>query len=186
MALAGELPRSRPPPSHRLKTPPSSPQSGHRRPSPTPPTPGAALPHRRRRSPNMAAWNTSILLPPPPPLLSRAAVATPALNPYPLRLHRRHPQKPLCLPSESYPADTDADASSASLDSRPRRIALFVEPSPFAYVSGYKNRFQNFIKYLREMGDEVSFSPALDFGNFFPFSIPSLSYPGRFRFHRSL
>ncbi|CAN4115919.1 unnamed protein product [Withania somnifera] len=37
----------------------------------------------------------------------------------------------------------------------PRRIALFVEPSPFAYVSGYKNRFQNFIKYLREMGDEV-------------------------------
>ncbi|KAL5721115.1 Sulfoquinovosyl transferase sqd2 [Ranunculus cassubicifolius] len=39
--------------------------------------------------------------------------------------------------------------------SKPRRIALFVEPSPFAYVSGYKNRFQNFIKHLREMGDEV-------------------------------
>ncbi|WOL08389.1 sulfoquinovosyl transferase SQD2 [Canna indica] len=38
---------------------------------------------------------------------------------------------------------------------KPRRIALFVEPSPFAYVSGYKNRFQNFIKNLREMGDEV-------------------------------
>ncbi|MBA0793628.1 hypothetical protein Gohar_018021 [Gossypium harknessii] len=40
-------------------------------------------------------------------------------------------------------------------NSKPRRIALFVEPSPFSYVSGYKNRFQNFIKYLREMGDEV-------------------------------
>ncbi|XP_048320284.2 sulfoquinovosyl transferase SQD2 isoform X2 [Ziziphus jujuba] len=40
-------------------------------------------------------------------------------------------------------------------NSRPRRIALFVEPSPFAYVSGYKNRFQNFIRNLREMGDEV-------------------------------
>ncbi|KAG4205190.1 hypothetical protein ERO13_A04G088800v2 [Gossypium hirsutum] len=40
-------------------------------------------------------------------------------------------------------------------DSRHRRIALFVEPSPFSYVSGYKNRFQNFIRYLREMGDEV-------------------------------
>uniref|UniRef100_A0ACD5VKJ3 Uncharacterized protein n=1 Tax=Avena sativa TaxID=4498 RepID=A0ACD5VKJ3_AVESA len=39
--------------------------------------------------------------------------------------------------------------------SRPRRVALFVEPSPFAYISGYKNRFQNFIKHLREMGDEV-------------------------------
>jgi hypothetical protein len=24
------------------------------------------------------------------------------------------------------------------------------------YVSGYKNRFQNFIRYLREMGDEVN------------------------------
>ncbi|XP_058212953.1 sulfoquinovosyl transferase SQD2-like isoform X2 [Rhododendron vialii] len=45
----------------------------------------------------------------------------------------------------------DSEVNSA----RPRRIALFVEPSPFAYVSGYKNRFQNFIKYLREMGDEV-------------------------------
>lgn len=43
----------------------------------------------------------------------------------------------------------------AEINSSPRRIALFVEPSPFAYISGYKNRFQNFIKYLREMGDEV-------------------------------
>ena len=24
-------------------------------------------------------------------------------------------------------------------------------------MSGYKNRFQNFIRYLREMGDEVNF-----------------------------
>ncbi|KAA8519004.1 hypothetical protein F0562_016222 [Nyssa sinensis] len=43
----------------------------------------------------------------------------------------------------------------SEVNSRPRRIALFVEPSPFSYVSGYKNRFQNFIRYLREMGDEV-------------------------------
>ncbi|KAL1808142.1 hypothetical protein ACET3Z_025132 [Daucus carota] len=41
------------------------------------------------------------------------------------------------------------------MSSKPLRIALFIEPSPFAYVSGYKTRFQNFIKYLREMGDEV-------------------------------
>ncbi|GAA0141531.1 transferase [Lithospermum erythrorhizon] len=41
------------------------------------------------------------------------------------------------------------------MNSKPRRIVLFVEPSPFSYVSGYKNRFQNFIRYLREMGDEV-------------------------------
>ncbi|XP_059667937.1 sulfoquinovosyl transferase SQD2 [Cornus florida] len=43
----------------------------------------------------------------------------------------------------------------SEINSKPRRIALFVEPSPFSYVSGYKNRFQNFIRYLREMGDEV-------------------------------
>ncbi|XP_009787548.1 sulfoquinovosyl transferase SQD2 [Nicotiana tabacum] len=43
----------------------------------------------------------------------------------------------------------------SEISSKPRRIAIFVEPSPFAYVSGYKNRFQNFIRYLREMGDEV-------------------------------
>lgn len=51
---------------------------------------------------------------------------------------------------ENSPALPEQEANS-----RPRRIALFVEPSPFSYVSGYKNRFQNFIKYLREMGDEV-------------------------------
>ncbi|XP_050212380.1 sulfoquinovosyl transferase SQD2 [Mercurialis annua] len=51
---------------------------------------------------------------------------------------------------ESPPLLVDSESNS-----RPRRIALFVEPSPFAYVSGYKNRFQNFIRYLREMGDEV-------------------------------
>ncbi|CAN4118241.1 unnamed protein product [Withania somnifera] len=43
----------------------------------------------------------------------------------------------------------------SEVTSKSRRIAIFVEPSPFSYVSGYKNRFQNFIRYLREMGDEV-------------------------------
>lgn len=91
-----------------------------------------------------------------------------------LRLHRRR-LLPFS-PSSSCSTSTSASSSSSSspvllrddeldhqeepppaseADSRPRRIALFVEPSPFAYVSGYKNRFQNFIKYLREMGDEV-------------------------------
>ncbi|KAF3795576.1 Sulfoquinovosyl transferase [Nymphaea thermarum] len=57
-------------------------------------------------------------------------------------------------------AEVEADVPSIGTPvvdpkAKPRRIALFVEPSPFAYISGYKNRFQNFIKYLREMGDEV-------------------------------
>jgi len=37
----------------------------------------------------------------------------------------------------------------------PKRIAILVEPSPFTYVSGYKNRFCNTIKYLVEAGCEV-------------------------------
>jgi len=37
----------------------------------------------------------------------------------------------------------------------PKRIAILVEPSPFTYVSGYKNRFCNTIKHLVEAGCEV-------------------------------
>eukprot|EP00271_Cylindrocystis_brebissonii_P004128 TRINITY_DN1560_c0_g1_i1.p1 TRINITY_DN1560_c0_g1~~TRINITY_DN1560_c0_g1_i1.p1 ORF type:complete len:544 (+),score=87.47 TRINITY_DN1560_c0_g1_i1:185-1816(+) len=53
------------------------------------------------------------------------------------------------------PTSLSEEEFSAQWSRKPRRIALFVEPSPFAYVCGYKNRFQNFIRYLREMGDEV-------------------------------
>ena len=37
-----------------------------------------------------------------------------------------------------------------------RKIAIFVEPSPFSHVSGMKIRFSNLIKGLREIGDEVT------------------------------
>lgn len=37
----------------------------------------------------------------------------------------------------------------------PKRICIFVEPSPFTYVSGYKNRFTTMIKYLVAAGCEV-------------------------------
>lgn len=36
-----------------------------------------------------------------------------------------------------------------------RRVVLFIEPSPFAYVCGYMTRFQNYIRSLRDMNDEV-------------------------------
>jgi len=50
---------------------------------------------------------------------------------------------------------SDEEQNAREWAHKPRRIALFVEPSPFAYVCGYKNRYQNFIRYLRELGDEV-------------------------------
>lgn len=37
----------------------------------------------------------------------------------------------------------------------PKRVCIFVEPSPFTYVCGYMNRFCNLIRYLREAGCEV-------------------------------
>ena len=36
-----------------------------------------------------------------------------------------------------------------------RKVAIFVEPSPFAHVSGMKNRFLRLIENLAELGDEV-------------------------------
>ena len=47
------------------------------------------------------------------------------------------------------------DGVSAEVGTRKRRVAVFVEPSPFSHVSGMKNRFLRLIENLREMGDEV-------------------------------
>eukprot|EP01024_Parvocaulis_polyphysoides_P067884 TRINITY_DN8196_c1_g2_i1.p1 TRINITY_DN8196_c1_g2~~TRINITY_DN8196_c1_g2_i1.p1 ORF type:complete len:486 (+),score=63.09 TRINITY_DN8196_c1_g2_i1:36-1493(+) len=45
-------------------------------------------------------------------------------------------------------------------DRASKKIAIFVEPSPFSHVSGMKNRFQQLIKHLREEGDDVTvFTP---------------------------
>lgn len=38
----------------------------------------------------------------------------------------------------------------------PRKVLLCVEPTPFNYISGYANRFQEMLKYLKQAGDDVS------------------------------
>ncbi|XP_047325279.1 sulfoquinovosyl transferase SQD2-like [Impatiens glandulifera] len=80
-----------------------------------------------------------------------------SLMPRNRRLTQRFPATASNLTTTKLGDEDDENPTSleSDINSRPRRIVLFVEPSPFAYVSGYKNRFQNFIKYLREMGDEV-------------------------------
>jgi sulfoquinovosyltransferase len=45
-------------------------------------------------------------------------------------------------------------APSLDLES-PRRVLLCVEPTPFNYISGYANRFQEMLKYLKEAGDNT-------------------------------
>lgn len=51
--------------------------------------------------------------------------------------------------------DQPMTAPSTRAPGAPKRICIFVEPSPFTYVSGYKNRFTSMIKYLVEAGCEV-------------------------------
>ena len=37
----------------------------------------------------------------------------------------------------------------------PRKICLMIEPTPFTHVSGYANRFQEMLKFLRKANDQV-------------------------------
>jgi hypothetical protein len=59
-------------------------------------------------------------------------------------------------PSLTLGADDSAAAAAVASTAVPkRRIAVFVEPSPFSHTSGMKNRFLNLIANLTEQGDEV-------------------------------
>lgn len=40
-------------------------------------------------------------------------------------------------------------------ESPPRKICLMVEPTPFTHISGYSNRFNYMLKFLKEAGDDV-------------------------------
>lgn len=67
---------------------------------------------------------------------------------------------PLQSPSSTVATVSSPDPAQAA--PRPNRIAqlakkvaIFVEPSPFSHISGMKNRFECLIKGLREAGDQV-------------------------------
>ncbi len=77
---------------------------------------------------------------------SRSTTLFPAAHaPLQLQFHSTQYRVKTCALSES-------NTSSAP---PPRRIAIFVEPSPFTYVCGYANRFTNTIRSLVEQGSEV-------------------------------
>ena len=59
---------------------------------------------------------------------------------------------PMPMERSSLPQDGASASPSAPA---PKKVALFVEPSPFSHISGMKNRFECLIKGLRESGDEV-------------------------------
>jgi sulfoquinovosyltransferase len=56
-----------------------------------------------------------------------------------------------------YPQPTSGDDPNlVDLRRAPRRrVCLVVEPTPFTHVSGYSNRFNELLRYLKEAGDEV-------------------------------
>eukprot|EP00879_Flechtneria_rotunda_P002458 GHRR01002655.1.p1 GENE.GHRR01002655.1~~GHRR01002655.1.p1 ORF type:complete len:482 (+),score=107.19 GHRR01002655.1:234-1679(+) len=66
----------------------------------------------------------------------------------PLALHRGFPQRNRLSVSNAAAVATPADFT-------PRKVAIFVEPSPFSHISGMKNRFESLIRNLREEGDDV-------------------------------
>lgn len=68
-------------------------------------------------------------------------------------------QMPACTNPVQHCRPVVARSAATELPSAPsstqRKIAIFVEPSPFSHISGMKNRFESLIKGLREAGDEV-------------------------------
>eukprot|EP00588_Corethron_pennatum_P017361 CAMPEP_0194307654 /NCGR_PEP_ID=MMETSP0171-20130528/4546_1 /TAXON_ID=218684 /ORGANISM="Corethron pennatum, Strain L29A3" /LENGTH=501 /DNA_ID=CAMNT_0039059835 /DNA_START=194 /DNA_END=1699 /DNA_ORIENTATION=- len=71
------------------------------------------------------------------------------------------PAASLVPPAPSAPAALRMAAGDAGNDAppltktRPRKICLMVEPTPFTHVSGYSNRFNEMLRYLRQAGDQV-------------------------------
>ncbi|GMI01086.1 hypothetical protein TrST_g9322 [Triparma strigata] len=53
------------------------------------------------------------------------------------------------------PLDPTAPAPLLS-QNPPMKIALLVEPTPFNYVSGYSNRYNEMLRYIKQAGDDVS------------------------------
>jgi sulfoquinovosyltransferase len=63
---------------------------------------------------------------------------------------------PAATNPDAWLAEVDADGRvPAGATREPRRIVVFVEPSPFSHVSGMKNRFLRLIENLTELGDDV-------------------------------
>lgn len=80
----------------------------------------------------------------------------------PLRIVSASPSSDPLAQSTSSTVATVSSPDPAHGASRPNRIAqlakkvaIFVEPSPFSHISGMKNRFECLIKGLREAGDQV-------------------------------
>lgn len=57
--------------------------------------------------------------------------------------------------SAAYASSSESDDAPPLRRTPPRKIALFIEPTPFTHVSGYSNRFKELLRYLKKAGDQV-------------------------------
>ena len=71
----------------------------------------------------------------------------------------RTPYSPvLARTGRRQPAMVTTEAAEAADDDLkvPTRVQLIVEPTPFTHVSGYANRFKEYLKYQKKAGSDVS------------------------------
>ncbi|CAM9520342.1 unnamed protein product, partial [Chrysoparadoxa australica] len=62
------------------------------------------------------------------------------------------------LPQWLPPSQAVASAPEGGSDlcaTPPKKVALFIEPTPFTHISGYSNRFREMLKFMKKAGDDV-------------------------------
>lgn len=52
-------------------------------------------------------------------------------------------------------ADSDNNDAPPLTTAKQRKVCLMIEPTPFTHVSGYSNRFNEMLRYLKKAGDDV-------------------------------
>jgi sulfoquinovosyltransferase len=84
---------------------------------------------------------------------SDSGSSTSRLKPGPLR--RNMLVSRTSRPTVTCSADRVGDGDLSSESIKPMRILLIVEPTPFNYISGYANRFQETLRAFRKLTDDV-------------------------------
>jgi sulfoquinovosyltransferase len=59
-------------------------------------------------------------------------------------------------PAQQTNSEDEASIAPPLRSTAPLRVGLLIEPTPFTHVSGYANRFNEMLRFLRRAGDDVS------------------------------
>jgi sulfoquinovosyltransferase len=126
--------------------------------------PGARAPSRRR---GPARWSRAVVAPASdarsrssPVIRFGGSRDLAAASPFVVARRGTPGSRGVALASAASSDDAASSSSASSASSapparEPKRVCIFVEPSPFSHVSGMKNRFLRLIENLVELGDDV-------------------------------